>query len=179
MEYLYTPLFLNTKEPFITLNVNILETNLINILILLGLLFYVNQVTFKPILEKRKNEIIQVIENAQEDVLLATNYYLIAQKNLAEIVFLLYSWKAFYQNEKISFTHDKHKSIKFRLATTFLETESLIISFEKKAFVSLQHYLLFTITAKIVRKFFILSEKEQTAFLETTISKLKRLKNEL
>jgi F0F1-type ATP synthase membrane subunit b/b' len=66
--------FLNS-EPFIEFNTNILETNIINILLLFGLLFYANKVSFSGTLEDRQKEIVQTIENAQKDVLNASNYY--------------------------------------------------------------------------------------------------------
>jgi len=57
-----------------------------------------------------------------------------------------------------------------------LTTESLIKNFEKKAFVSLQRYIILITASKILRKFFFLSEKEQSKLIEVTISKLGELK---
>jgi len=45
-------------EAFIQFNSNILETNLVNILILIGLLVYGNKVSFSVSLENRQKEII-------------------------------------------------------------------------------------------------------------------------
>ena len=53
--------FLNSEETeaFLQLNPNILETNLVNILILIGLLVYGNKVSFSVSLENRQKEIIR------------------------------------------------------------------------------------------------------------------------
>ena len=81
MEWNVSPLFLSHEESFLEFNPNILETNLINILLLLGLLLYAYKVSFSSTLENRQKEIIQTIENAQKDVLNATNYYYFAEKS--------------------------------------------------------------------------------------------------
>ena len=57
--------FLN-EEPLIQLNPNILESNVQNIIILLGILIYANNVSFSVTLENRQKEIIQTIENRFE-----------------------------------------------------------------------------------------------------------------
>ena len=82
--------FLNSEETetFLQLNPNILETNLVNILILIGLLVYGNKVSFSVSLENRQKEIIQTIENAQKDALNASNYYYLAEKEKALLDFL-------------------------------------------------------------------------------------------
>ena len=49
--------FLNSEESFIEFNTNILETNIINIFLLFGLLFYANKVSFSGTLEERQKEI--------------------------------------------------------------------------------------------------------------------------
>jgi len=91
--------FLNS-EPFIRFNTNILETNIINILLLFGLLFYANKVSFSGTLEERQKEIVQTIENAQKDVLNASNYYALAEKGFTQSLFWLQSWKTLYEKEK-------------------------------------------------------------------------------
>ena len=80
--------FLNSEEAeaFLQLNPNILETNLVNILILIGLLVYGNKVSFSVSLENRQKEIIQTIENAQKDVLNASNYYYLSDIRLSKTV---------------------------------------------------------------------------------------------
>jgi len=163
--------FLNS-ESFVELNTNILETNIINIFLLFGLLFYANKVSFSGTLEERQKEIIQTIENAQKDVLSASNYYSLAEKGFTQSLFWLQSWKTLYEKEKVDIVNSKYASVKNGLTETFSTTENLISNFENKAFVALQRYIIFVTASKILRKFFFLNEKEQAKIIEVTVSKL-------
>jgi len=164
--------FMTNEEPFIQLNPNILETNVQNILILLGILVYVNKVSLSVSLEDRQKEIIQTIENAQKDVLNASNYYYLAEKGFTQSLFWLQSWKTLYEKDKIDFVNNKYKLVKSGLEDTFSTTETLIQNFENKAFISLQRYIIFITASRILRKFLFLSESEQSKIIEITISKL-------
>jgi F-type H+-transporting ATPase subunit b len=164
--------FLNSEGSFIEFNTNILETNVINILLLFGLLFYANKVSFSGTLEERQKEIIQTIENAQKDVLNASNYYGQAEQGFMQSLFWLQSWKTLYAKDKVEIVNSKYNTVKTGLTETFSTTENLITNFENKAFVALQRYIIFITASKILRKFFFLSEKEQSKLIEVTISKL-------
>lgn len=164
--------FLSNEEPFLEFNTNILETNAINLFILLGLLVYGNKISIQPNLSLRQKEISQTIENAQKDVLDASNYYSLAEKGFTQSIFWLQSWKSLYQKEKIEIVNNKYKTVKNGLLETFLTTENLITNFEKKSFLSLQRYIIFLTASRILRKFLFLSEAEQSKLIEVTISKL-------
>jgi F-type H+-transporting ATPase subunit b len=164
--------FLTSEESFIEFNTNILETNLINIFLLIGLLLYANKVSFSGTLQNRQKDIIQTIENAQKDVLNASNYYYLAEKGFTQSLFWLQSWKSLYDKEKVEIVNNKYKTVKTALTETFSTTESLIKNFENKTFLSLQRYIVLVTASKILRKFFFLSEKEQSKLIELTISKL-------
>jgi len=163
---------MTNEEPFIQLNPNILETNVQNILILLGILVYVNKVSLSVSLEDRQKEIIQTIENAQKDVLNASNYYYLAEKGFTQSLFWLQSWKTLYEKDKVDFVNNKYKLVKSGLEETFSTTENLIQNFENKAFISLQRYIIFITASRILRKFLFLSDLEQSKIIEITISKL-------
>ena len=79
--------FFINDEPLVQLNPNILESNVQNIVILLGILIYANNVSFSVSLENRQKEIIQTIENAQKDVVNASNYYYLAEKGFTQSLF--------------------------------------------------------------------------------------------
>jgi F-type H+-transporting ATPase subunit b len=172
MEWNFLSFFLNSEESFIQFNTNILETNVINIFLLFGLLFYANKVSFSSTLEDRQKEIIQTIENAQQDVVNASNYYYLAEKGFTQSLFWLQSWKILYEKDKVEIVNSKYNTVKKGLLETFETTENLISNFENKAFVSLQRYIILVTASKILRKFFGLSEKEQSKLIELTISKL-------
>ena len=166
--------FLNSEETetFLQLNPNILETNLVNILILIGLLVYGNKVSFSVSLENRQKEIIQTIENAQKDALNASNYYYLAEKGFAQSLFWLQCWKTLYQKDKIDLVKNKYTLVQTGLLQTFYTTDNLIKNFENKAFITLQQYMIFVTASKILRKFLFLSDADQSKLIEVTISKL-------
>ena len=172
MEWNVFSFFINNEEGFINLNPNILETNVQNIVILLGVLLYANQTSFSVSLENRQKEIIQTIENAQKDVANASNYYYLAEKGFTQSLFWLQSWKVAYETDKIDLVNNKYKVVKSGLEESFKTTENLIQNFENKAFLSLQRYMIFITASRILRKFLFLSENEQSKIIEITISKL-------
>jgi hypothetical protein len=176
MEWNTLSFFINNEEPLIQLNPNILETNVQNIVILLGVLIYANKVSFSVSLENRQKEIIQTIENAQKDVLNASNYYYLAEKGFTQSLFWLQSWKMLYEKDKADLVNVKYKLVKSGLEETFLTTENLVKNFENKAFLSLQRYMIFITASRILRKFLFLSEAEQSKIIEVTISKLGGMK---
>ena len=174
MNWNFFSFFLNSEEAeaFIQINTNFLETNIFNIAILVGLLLYGNKVSFSKNLENRQKEIIQTIENAQKDVVNASNYYYLAEKGFTQSLFWLHAWKSLYEKDKVEIVNSKYKQIKTGLVETFSTTENLITNFENKAFLSLQRYMIFVTASKILRKFLFLSEIEQSKLIEKTISKL-------
>lgn len=164
--------FLNSEESFIQINPNLLETNVINILLLIGLLVYANKVSFSSTLSDRQEEIIQTIENAQTDVANATDFYSMAQSGFKQSLFWLESWKSLYQHEKVNIVTTKYNVVKAGLLETIATSENLVDNFENKAFVSLQRYIILATASKILRKFLFLSGKEQSKLVEVTITQL-------
>jgi len=135
--------FFINEEPLVQLNPNILETNVQNIVILLGILLYANNVSFSVSLEDRQKDIIQTIENAQKDVVNASNYYYLAEKGFTQSLFWLQSWKILYEKDKVDLVNSKYQIVKTGLEQTFITTENLVKNFENKAFLSLQRYMIF------------------------------------
>ncbi len=176
MKWDFFSFFLNSEEPFLQLNTNFLETNVVNILLLVGLLVYGYKVSFSVSLDQRQKDIIQTIENAQKDVLNASNYYSVAEKGFTQSLFWLQSWKMLYEKDKVDLVNNKYKLVKTGLEDSFNATENLIKNFENKAFISLQRYMIFITASRILRKFLFLSENEQSKIIENTISKLGGLK---
>jgi F-type H+-transporting ATPase subunit b len=178
MTWNYFSFLLNQEESeaFLQFNTNILETNLINIAILIGILLYGNKVSFSVTLENRQKEIIQTIEKAQKDVVNASNYYFLAEKGFTQSLFWLYSWRNVYQQDKINLVTNKYKLVKQGLLESFETSENLIKNFENKSFIAIQRYIILLTASKILRKFLALSENEQAKLIEITISKLGGMK---
>nr|YP_009545359.1 ATP synthase CF0 B subunit [Mallomonas splendens]AYO28513.1 ATP synthase CF0 B subunit [Mallomonas splendens] len=160
------------SEAFIQLNTNIFETNIINIGILIGILLYAYKSSFVQVLNNRQEEIAKVFENAEKDVLNASNYYSQAEKGFTQSFFWLNSWKMLYEKEKIEIVNKKYNLVKSGLLESFATTENLIRNFENKSFLLLQRYIVYLTISKILRKFLLLSEGEQSKLIEVTLSKL-------
>jgi hypothetical protein len=171
MDWTFSSFLLN-NESFIQLNTNFLETNVVNIILLLGILVYANKTSFSVGLEDRQKEIIQIIENAQKDVVTASNYYYLAEKGFTQSLFWLQSWKSLYEKDKIEVVNSKYNIVKKGLTETFETTENLVTNFENKTFVTLQRYIVLVTASRILRKFLFLSEDEQSKLIDVTISKL-------
>jgi F-type H+-transporting ATPase subunit b len=176
--FLFSFFLTHEEESLISFNPNILETNLINILLLLALLFYAYTTSFRSTLETRQSEILQSIENLQKDLKIAKNYYNGAEKAFSQSLFWLTSWKKKYQKERINLLTTKYKQIEQGLKDSFLTSEILIKNFEEKSFLSLQKYILLVTISKILRKFFFLSQKEQSQLIELTLKKLGKVSEE-
>ena len=160
MKWDFFSFFLNSEEPFLQLNTNFLETNVVNILLLVALLVYGYKVSFSVSLDQRQKDIIQTIENAQKDVLNASNYYSLAEKGFTQSLFWLQNWKSLYEKNKIDIVNNKYKVVKNGLLETFSTTENLIKNFENKSFLALQRYMILITASRILRKFLFLFEEE-------------------
>lgn len=171
----FSSFFLNIEEG-LELNTNILETNLLNILLLVGLLVYGYKVSFSRTLLERQQEIVQTIENAQKDLLNATKYYRLAENGFTQSLFWLQLWKNMYEKNKISLVQTKYNQVKNGILENLYTTEVLVISFENKAYYSLKRYIIFLTASRILRKFLFLTETEQSKLIEITISKLRGVK---
>lgn len=165
-------------QSFINFNKNILDTNIINIFLLVLLLLYAFKFSFEPTLRIRQNDIIQRIENCQKDLIKAKNFYTLSEQKSSEILFYLENWKKKSDFDQNKFILLKTEFILTNLHTNFLTTESIIKNFEFKSVLILQGYILFFIVSQIFKKFYLLSEKEQIKIIELNIRKLKKFKYE-
>jgi len=154
-------------------NFDLIETNTINILLLIALLLYAKNISFGPSLEKRQEEIIFKLENAQKDLFKAADSYYIAEKALTQNFFCLQSWKSLYDEEKKTIVQNKYILVKNLIDKNLVTSKKLAQNLEKKYFLSLQQYILYIVASKILRRFFSLSHKEQSNLLETTLSKIR------
>jgi hypothetical protein len=168
----FPSLFSSHEGFFIEWNPNLLETNLINIVILLALLVYTYKASFANTLEKRQQEILQSIENAQQDLSLAQNSYFLAEKDFTQSLLIFYLWQNVYQEKKKAMVLQKYQKIHQDISHLFLMTESLLVTMEEKNSFSLQRYLLLLMGGQILRKFFSLSSKEQQKLIEASLDTL-------
>jgi F0F1-type ATP synthase membrane subunit b/b' len=156
----------------IELNTNILETNLINILLLLGLLVYVNKTSFSLSLKERQNEISQNLAKVEKDIFSSLKFYEKSELNLKLSHLYVQEWRNTYEKEKIAIVESKYGNVKESLSQIFLNTESLFESFESKTTANLQKYLVLLATGKLLRKFFFLSKEKKSKIINEIIFNL-------
>lgn len=165
--------FLAHEAETFALNLNLLETNIINIFLLIGLLIYVKSTALDPGLKERQQEIYRQLENTKKDIFNSTEYYYLAEQAFSQNTFWLQSWQEFYKEEKYTLVNTL-ASTSFGFAASNIElTKNVINTLEKKSFLALQKYLLYIVTGKILRKFLTISEKDQSQLIESTLVKLR------
>jgi len=154
------------------LNTNILETNVINIVFLLGLLFYGNKTLFVPLLEKRRNQIVRQIEEAEDNIRKATSYYFFTEKALLKNVYRFPLLQRLYKENTIFIIKKKCIEKKNALLQTFLVGEQLLGNYEKKAFASLQKYAIIFTASTLAKECGNLSENRQVTLIKKILSSL-------
>lgn len=172
MESPTIPYFLNNDTSFLELNTNLLETNLVNILLLFIIIYYAIKTTFNLALEKRKIDIVQTLNLTQKDLLKSSSYYNACTKNIRKNRSLLEMERISCGKDKSNLVLLKYSIAQQKCSEFFLGTENLFKNFEKRAFLTMQRYIAFTVAGKIIRKFFLLSKEEQSQFIEKIVFKL-------
>jgi F0F1-type ATP synthase membrane subunit b/b' len=165
-------ILLSAEEYRFSFNFNLLETNVINIVLLLAFLIYAASTNFKLTLERRKAEIVDSLSFAQSDFLKSLNYYKASKFDLDKSLTHLQSWRSLYLEEKKEEIALKHKNAKQKILNQFIVTENLIKNFEAKAFISIERYIILRVACQMLRKFFCLSKKDQSKLLEQIIFNL-------
>jgi F-type H+-transporting ATPase subunit b len=165
--------FLVHQEEGFSLNLDIFETNLVNIFLLIALVIYVKLTVLDPGLKQRQEDIYRQIENTKKDIFNATEYYYVSEQAFSQNTFWLQSWQNFYEQEKHTILEQINSKTYLFVNSSINLTQNIVTTIEKKAFLSLQKYILYLVTAKILRKFLKLSEKEQSELIEITLVKLR------
>lgn len=166
------------QEPFIKINFNLLETNIINICFVLIILFYSYKTSFEFTLINRQKIIINTIENSQKDLFKALELYFLIQNIFEQSIFCFSFWKKVYQNKKICLINFKYRSIFQSLIYFFTCLNSLLQNVDKKSNIILRNYLLLILGSRILRIFLSFSNENQIKISQFTLNKLKKIKND-
>ncbi len=160
-------------QELIEINSNLLETNLINILLLLALLFYVNKTSFSANLAQRQNEISQSLNKIEKDILISLNFYEKTEESIKFAYLYFQEWKILYEKEKINLASAKYQNIKENLEEIFKSTENLFYNFELNSKNNLEKYLILLVSGKLLRKFFFLAKDEKSKIIKEILLNLK------
>ena len=163
-----------TENGSIGLNLDILETGVINIAALVGILVFTGKDFLGSILEERRTNIIQSLENAENRLKEADRRFNEAQKQLSQANILISkikreaveSQKILLQSE-ISQTK-KELSLRFSRATTAIRSKERQIFIEIK-----QQIILLMLKRTVIRvKETFTQNDKATALINETINKL-------
>lgn len=158
----------------IELNPNILETNLINILLLLCLIIYLSKTSFSLSLKERQEEIVQSLNKIEKDISSSLKFYEKNEESFKLTSLYLQEWKNVYEIEKIKIVSLKYENIKENLIEIFKNTEALFESFEINTKANLEKYLILLASGKLLRKFFFLSKEKKSKIIKDIILNLKQ-----
>ena len=157
----------------IRLNLDILESGVVNIVLLVGILVYVGRDFLGSSLEQRQEEIIQAVQDAEEKVLDANNRLTEAQKQLTQAQVIISEIKKETLNTKQVLLKADFKqanqelSIRFsRALATLNSREQQIFSQVKQQIISLA---LENVLSQLQNK---LSAEKQIVIMDNSIAKL-------
>ena len=161
--------------PGIGLNLDILETGVLNILALLVILFYASKDFVGSILEERRATIVKSIENAEERLIEAQNRLIEAKKQLEQVNIVISEIK----NETITTKKALLKSDAFQakkdLTVRFDRALSSFRSKERQIFVEIKQQIISLVLQRTVSRVqeTFKSKERSNALINETIDKLK------
>ena len=164
-----------SSDENITLNFDILETGLINIIALIIILVYVGRDFLGSTLEQRKNEIITNVQDAEERLNEANKRLTEAQKQLSQSQIIIDEITTdTLATKKVLLESDVYQSKK-DLTTRFSRAVATFCSKERQIFLEVkQQIILLVLKRVIIRAQQTFSTKKRaTELINETINKLK------
>lgn len=147
---LFSLLLVNFEVEF---NFNIFETNLFNILLVIGFLYYVYKVSYRFSLESKQKEIVKIIENSEKTLSQSLNYYFLGEK-LYQQVFLIFSnFHENIKNKKKIIINEKTEKLKQIIENKIAFSKKLLVKKKLNKLVLTKQYLLYLILSKIITKY--------------------------
>jgi F-type H+-transporting ATPase subunit b len=159
---------------FVEFNKNILETNLINILILLSLIIYVGKGFIKNSVEERKQIILKNLENLNNNLSQANSRFIESLKQLKQIHLILKQLQEENKNQKII---SLEKFYKITLNEINFIFDSFLKDVEKnkaQSLQSLQKFLITFVFGKVLLKFQNLTIDQKKELFDIVIKDLRK-----
>lgn len=164
-----------SKHDSTSLNTNILETGLINIIALLGILVYTGKDFLGSILEERKTLIVSGVQDAEDRLNEAQKRLNEAKKQLSQSSFVIAEIKVQTTQTKKTLLDGEAAQTKKDLINIFDRALATFYSKERQVFLEIKQQIIFLTLQQIVtrtQKLFVPKEKAAT-LIDETISKLK------
>jgi len=134
-------------------NSNIFETNLFNILFVIGFLYYVYKTSYQVSLESKQKEIVKILENSEKNLSQSLNYYFLSEK-LYKKAFLIFSnFQEILKTKKKSIINEKSERLIQIIQAKVLFSKKLLAKKKGNKFILAKQYLLYLILSKIIKKY--------------------------
>jgi|Transcript_52427 F-type H+-transporting ATPase subunit b len=159
----------------ISLNLDILETGVINIITLIVILVYVGRDFLGSILEKRKNDIVTSVQDAEERLNEANTRLSEAKKQLTQANVIINEIKTETIVTKKALLESDVSQSKKDLSTRFNRALATFRSKERQIFLEIKQQIIFLVlkrTAMQAQQTFG-PQKRATSLINETINKLK------
>jgi F-type H+-transporting ATPase subunit b len=154
------------------INTNILETNVINILILLGLIIYVGKGFIENSVDQRRKQILKTLENLENNLFEANQNFIESTKQLKQINLIILQIQEENKTQKLSALERKYEKLKNEINSIF---DILIQNINKNKIDSLEtieRFLLNFSIGKVLKNCAKLNEQEQQKIVDNIIAKL-------
>ena len=163
-----------TENGSIGLNLDILETGVINIAALVGILVFTGKDFLGSILEERKTNIIQSLENAENRLKEADRRFNEAQKQLSQANILISKIKREAVESQKILLQSEISQTKKELTLRFSRATTAIRSKERQIFIEIkQQIILLMLKRTVIRvKETFTQNDKATALINETINKL-------
>nr|QNO36010.1 AtpF [Sargassum hemiphyllum var. chinense]QPZ94183.1 ATP synthase CF0 B subunit [Sargassum hemiphyllum var. chinense] len=164
----------NSNEEFnISLNPDIFETNIINIVILLGILFVVIKNFLTENLTSRKEKIVETIESAEAQLTDSNNRYIEAQKQWAQVDIIIKEINQQMETTKRNLLKLKWNQTKEDLSKKFALAIEILHNRENKIFADVIREVSKKALNRVINKLVNqLGKVEQSAIINRKIAQL-------
>jgi len=168
--------FLLVDDETLKLNLDIFETNIINLGVLLTGLFIIIKNFFKELLGSRKTKIVLEIENAETSLNDSNKRYLEARKELSQINIVIQAIVDQMEDTKKILVNTKVSQIKDELSKKFTVAIGIIRNREEKIFIDVIKDIYQKSLRRVITKLQKqLGTAEQASIIEKSIFELGEL----
>lgn len=147
---LFSLLLVNFELEF---NFNIFETNLFNILLVIGFLYYVYKVSYRFSLESKQKEIVKVIENSERTLSQSLNYYFLGEKLYRQVFLIFSNFQQSIKTKKKIIINEKTEKLKQIIESKIAFSKKLLVKKKLNKLVLTKQYLLYLVLSKIITKY--------------------------
>ena len=131
-------------------NFDIFETNLVNIIILIGLIVYVAKGFFTDTIDVRRQQIIKTLENLDENLLVSNQKFLETTKQLNQINVIIDQLEKDHSNQKMLFLDKRYSLFVNDIERLFSISKQILDKTSQDTFQFLQKYLITLVIGKLL-----------------------------